>query len=144
MLTPACHLAYSVRSAPVLFNRLSDAIHWVLQHNYGVMHLLHYLDDFFTAGPANSSDCMNNLTAMLSLCNKIIAPVKSSKIEDLSTTLGILLDITTMEASICDAPIPILASVSKQIQRYQKNPVSLIESDIVTDTLTDTYLTSLN
>ena len=96
-------LPFSLRSAPFLFNRLSDAIHWVLQHNYGVVHLLHYLYDFCTAGPANSNDCMNNLTAMLSLCNKINAPVKSSKVEGLSTILtflGILLDTTTMEASI--------------------------------------------
>ena len=96
-------LPFGLHSAPFLFNRLSDAIHWVLQHNYGVVHLLHYLDDFFTAGPANSNDCMNNLTAMLSLCNKINAPVKSSKVEGPSTTLtflGILLDTTTMEASI--------------------------------------------
>ena len=96
-------LPFGLRSAPFLFNRLSDAIHWVLQHNYGVVHLLHYLDDFFTAGPANSNECMNNLTAMLSLCDKINAPVKSSKVEGPSTTLtflGILLDTITMEASI--------------------------------------------
>ena len=40
---------------------------------------------------------------MLFLCNKINAPVKSSKVEGPSTTLtflGILLDTTTMEASI--------------------------------------------
>ena len=65
--------------------------------------MLHYLDDFFTAGPANSNDYMNNLTAMLSLCNKINAPVKSSKVEGPSTALtflGILLDTTTMKVSI--------------------------------------------
>ena len=96
-------LPFGLRSAPFLFYRLSDVIHWVLHHNYGVVHLLHNLDDFFTTGPANSNDCMNNLTAMLFLYNKINAPVKSSKVEGPSTTLtflGILLDTTTMEASI--------------------------------------------
>jgi len=96
-------LPFGLRSAPYLFNRLSDAIHWVLHHNYGVTHLLHYLDDFFTAGSANTDNCMNNLTAMLSLCKRINAPVKSSKVEGPSTSLtflGILLDTTTMEASI--------------------------------------------
>jgi len=43
-------LPFGLRSSPFLFNRLSDAIHCVLHHNYGVTHLLHYLDDFFTAG----------------------------------------------------------------------------------------------
>ena len=93
-------LPFGLRSAPFLFNRLLDAIHWVLHHNYGVKHLLHYLDDFFTAGAANTDDCMNNLTAMLSLCKKINAPVKSSKVEGHSTSLTFLLDTTTMEASI--------------------------------------------
>jgi len=96
-------LPFGLRSAPFLFIRLSDAIYWVLQHNYEVKHLLHYLDDFFTAGHANTDDCKNNLTAMLSLCNKINAPVKSSKVEGPFTSLtflGILLNTTTMEASI--------------------------------------------
>jgi len=41
-------LPFSLRSAPYLFNQLSIAIHWILQHSYGVQYLLHCLDDFFT------------------------------------------------------------------------------------------------
>ena len=96
-------LPFGLRSAPYLFNRLSEAIHWTLTNNYGVQHLLHYLDDFLTAGPANSAICSQNLNAMLSLCEKINSPVKSSKIEGPSTSLtflGIHLDTVTMEASI--------------------------------------------
>jgi len=87
---------------PFLFNRLSNAIHWVLQHNYRVAHLL-LLDDFFTAGHANTDDCKNNLTVMLTLCNKINAPVKSSKVEGPSTSLtflGIHLNTSIVEACI--------------------------------------------
>ena len=96
-------LPFGLRSAPYLFNRLSEAIHWTLTNNYGVQHLLHYLDDFLTAGPGNSAICSQNLNAMLSLCEKINSPVKSSKIEGPSTSLtflGIHLDTVTMEASI--------------------------------------------
>ena len=94
---------FGLRSAPYLFNRLSEAIHWTLTNNYGVQHLLHYLDDFLTAGPANSIICSQNLNAMLTLCEKINSPVKSSKIEGPSTSLtflGIHLDTVIMEASI--------------------------------------------
>jgi len=45
-------LPFGLRSAPYLFNQLSIAIHWMLQHNYSVHHFLHYLDEFFTAGPS--------------------------------------------------------------------------------------------
>jgi len=40
-------LPFGLRSAPFLFNKLADAIHWILQHQYGVHHLLHCLDDFY-------------------------------------------------------------------------------------------------
>ena len=96
-------LPFGVRSAPYLFNRLSEAIHWILVNKYGVRHLLHYLDDFLTAGPSDSPTCNYNLTSMLSLCERINSPVKSSKIEGPSTSitfLGIHLNTITMEASI--------------------------------------------
>ena len=96
-------LPFGLRSAPYLFNRLSQMIHWILTNNYEVQHLLYYLDDFLTAGPADSPVCSRNLNAMLTLCQNINAPVKTSKIEGPSTSitfLGIHLNTVTMEASI--------------------------------------------
>jgi len=95
-------LPFGLRFTPYLFNQLSIAIHWILQHSYGVQHLLHYLDDFFTAGPAASQECAHNLDSMLSLCNSINAPVKLSKVEGPTTSiifLGIHLDSIKMEVS---------------------------------------------
>ena len=60
-------LPFGLSSATFLFNQLADAIHWSLQHNNGVRHVLHYLDDFFTAGSPCSTECSDNLQAMLSL-----------------------------------------------------------------------------
>ena len=60
-------LSFGLRSAPFLFNQLADAIHWSLQHNHGVRHVLHYLDDFFTDGSPGSMECLYNLQTMLSL-----------------------------------------------------------------------------
>ena len=96
-------LPFGLRSAPFLFNQLADAIHWSLQHNHGVRHVLHYLDDFFTAGSPGTKECSDNLQAMLSLCNNINSPVKTSKIEGPSTRLtflGIVIDTENMTASI--------------------------------------------
>ena len=73
----------------------------LLEHNYGVEHLLHYLDDFFTAGPANSDACEQSLNAMLTLCKTLNVPIKPSKVEDLATSLTFLgIHLNTMEASI--------------------------------------------
>ena len=63
-------LPFGRRLAPFLFNQLADAIHWILHQQYGVRHPLHYLDDFLTAGPPNSNACHQNLSYMLSLCNR--------------------------------------------------------------------------
>ena len=98
-------LPFGLRSAPYLFNRFSDALHWILQHNYGVEHLLHYLDDFFTAGSANSDTCDRNLHVILTLCKTLNAPIKPSKVERPTTSLtflGIHLDTISMEANITE------------------------------------------
>ena len=96
-------LLFRLRSAPYLFNHLSTALHWTLEQNYDIEHLLHYLDDFFTADPANSNICEKNLYAMLALCEKLNVPIKPSKVEGPTTTLtflDILLNTTSMKASI--------------------------------------------
>ena len=62
-------------------------------------HVLHYLDDFFTAGSPCSTECLDNLQAMVSLCKRNNAPVKTSKIEGPSTELtflGIVIDTSNM------------------------------------------------
>ena len=96
-------LPFGLRSAPFLFNQLADAIHWILQNNYEVYYLLHYLDDFLTAGTADSDTCYHNLSTMRSLCQAIGAPIKEEKVEEPTTCLtflGIVLDTVSMEASI--------------------------------------------
>ena len=96
-------LPFGLRSAPFLFNQLADAIHWSPQHNHDVRHVLHYLDDFFTAGSPCSIECSDNLQAMLSLCERINTPVKTSKIEGSTTQLtflGIVIDTSNMTAGI--------------------------------------------
>ena len=114
-------LPFGLRSAPFLFNQLSVAIHWILQHKYSVCHLLHYLDDFFTAGAPDSSKCQNNLEAMLSLCQKINAPVKLTKVEGPSTNitfLGIVINTVTMTASISsERKQELLSALQSMIER---------------------------
>ena len=92
-------LPFGLRSSPALFNQLASTIVW----NYYNVHLIHYLDGFFTAGPPDSPICRHNMETMNRLCNLINAPTKPEKEEGPSSSLiflGILLDSTTMQASI--------------------------------------------
>ena len=96
-------LPFGLRSAPFLFNQLANAIHWTLRNNYNISHILHYLDDFLTAGPPDSNICASNLHTMLTFCDKINAPIKPSKVEGPTTCLtflGIQINTISMEASI--------------------------------------------
>jgi len=96
---------FGLHSAPAIFNCLTSAIHWILQNNYNVKHLLHYLDDFLTAGSPGSLECQQNLDFMLQLCNRINAPIKPEKVVIPTTQitfLGIVIDTIAMTASISD------------------------------------------
>jgi len=100
----AC-LPFGLRSAPYLFNQLSIAIHWILQHSYGLQHLLHYLDDFSLP----DQRIHNNVRRTYNLCSPYAAtstlPLNYRKWRAVLTSLtflGIHLDSKTMEASISD------------------------------------------
>ena len=111
-------LPFGLHSVPFIFNQLSVAIHWIFQHKYSVSHLLHYLDNFVTAG---APDISNNLEAMLSVCQKINAPVKLTKVEGPSTSitfLGIVINTITMTASISsERKQELLSALQSMIER---------------------------
>ena len=47
-------LPFGLRSAPFIFNSVADMVKWILVNLHQVPDLLHYLDDFITAGPSQS------------------------------------------------------------------------------------------
>ena len=94
------HLSTTWPQVCSLINMIHIAI---LHHSYCVQCLLHYLDNFFMARPANSSQCSEKLQSMFTLCRDINAPIKLSKVEGSTTSLiflGTYLNSKTMEASI--------------------------------------------
>jgi len=51
---------FGLHSSPFLFNRLADSFEWILEHNYAISALMHYLDDYFTVGPPSSRSSLLN------------------------------------------------------------------------------------
>ena len=97
-----CCLPFGLRSAPRLFNILADLLEWILQQQ-GVLHCLHYLDDFLTIGPPESSSCQQNLDIIKQVCEWLGIPLALEKVEGPSTSLkflGITLDTSRMEARL--------------------------------------------
>ena len=58
---------------------------------------------YYTNSPPNSNACLQNLSHMLSLCNRIGTPIKTRKVDGPTTCLvflGIVLDTITIKAII--------------------------------------------
>ena len=98
-------LPFGMRSSPYLFNRLADAFEWLLKTNYHIQDLMHYLDDYFTVGPANSLVCAHNVHTITQVASEVGIPLAPNKLEGPTTQLvflGILIDTTRMETSLPD------------------------------------------
>ena len=70
-------------------------VEWILVHSYEVSDLLHYLDDFITAGPPASTQCAGNLSTALAVCDQLGLPLHLGKCvgpAPVLTVLGIELD----------------------------------------------------
>ena len=97
-------LPFGLRSAPFIFNQLSDALEWILKHNYGLKYVLHILDDFFLA-EHTKLDCLLSFSTLLRFFMVVKAPVVASKTLGPSQVLefmGIILDSVRMEARLPD------------------------------------------
>ena len=74
-------LPFGLRSAPGIFNTLADSYEWVLQNNYDIPDLLHYLDDFSRLARLGRSPVRNRLAR----CNALLStpasplPLKSAR-----------------------------------------------------------------
>ena len=96
-------LPFGLRSAPYLFNQYAEALAWILQNNHGIRGLIHYLDDYFLAGPADSSDCATHLQSFLLTCSRLGVPIATEKVEGPTTNLtflGLELNSTTRQISL--------------------------------------------
>ena len=68
------------------YNQFANALEWILQ-NYDLHWLIHYLDDYFLAGPPNLSICHDHLQCFLKVCKLLGFPVAMDKVEGPAITL---------------------------------------------------------
>ena len=88
-------LPFGLRSAPYIFNSVAALVEWILINNHGCSDLLHYLDDFITAGPPASPQCAHNLATSLAVCKQLglsLHPQKCVGPASCLVVLGIELD----------------------------------------------------
>ena len=113
-------LPFGLRSAPYIFNSIADMVEWIIINRYNAADLMHYLDDFLTAGPACSNQCTNNLQTSLAVCRSLGLPLHPGKcVGPLTclTVLGIELDSVQQSARL---PEDKLAALHELIQSWRK------------------------
>ena len=87
-------------------------VKWILVHSFEVSDLLHYLDDFITAGPPASTQCARNLSTALAVCYQLGLPLHPGKCvgpAPVLTVLGIELDSVNQVARLPAEKTPRLA-----------------------------------
>ena len=92
-------LPFGLRSAPILFSAVADALQWIMQRR-SASDVDHYVDDFITVGRPGTDECSNNSRIMHQVCAEAGAPVEEDKTEGPATTipfLGIEVDTIAME-----------------------------------------------
>ena len=96
-------LPFGLRSAPYLFNQLSDALEWLVKNHLNIPSIIHILDDFFIAQPPPLSRCATALCQILTLFEELnipLAPKKTFRPTQCLEFMGITLDSVRMEARL--------------------------------------------
>lgn len=101
-------LPFGLRSAPFLFNKLSEAVEWILLNKCCISFVCHILDDFLiiepaSDGPTPSQGCMLSLSSMLLTFRNLGIPIAVDKTQGPCTSLefmGIILDSARLEARL--------------------------------------------
>jgi len=92
-------LPFGLRSAPLIFTAVADALAWIL-HCRGIHFLLHYLDDFLFLGAPCSTEAEQAKQVARQTFAELGVPIADKKTEGPSTCLtflGILVDTTAMQ-----------------------------------------------
>ena len=101
-------LPFGLRSAPYIFNQLSDALEWILLNKCFISYVGHILDDFLIMEPPAqtglpSQACQTSLSSMLLTFRTLGVPIAKHKTEGPSLIiefLGIIIDSQKMEARL--------------------------------------------
>ena len=89
-------LPFGLRSAPMLFTAIADALQWVMEKN-GTTY------DFLTMGPPATGTCSRNMSVILETFNNAGLPIDPAKTEGPATTitfLGLEVDSIALEVRL--------------------------------------------
>ena len=111
-------LPFGLCSSLAIFNHYADVLEFAMWEN-GVQDLLHYLDDYFTAGPADTSDCQCNIGKVVQVCRDLGFAVNPSKVTPPASVTNFLgIDIDLVQGVACMDP-ECLQAISQELSGFR-------------------------
>ena len=110
-------LPFGLHSSPAIFNHYANVLEFAMQAN-SVQDLLHYLDDYFTAGPADTGECQHNIGTMVQVCRDLGFTVNPSKVTSPASVTNFLgIDIDSVHGIACIDP-ECLQAISQELTGF--------------------------
>ena len=133
-------LPFGLRSAPYIFNQLSDAIEWILLNKCSISFVCHILDDFFIVEPPCytpplDSLCQANLSSMIFTFKNLNIPISAAKTEGPSQIIqfmSIILDSGKMEGRLPEDKVERIKSALSTFQSQRSTTLQELQSLIGT------------
>ena len=100
------------------WSRVYFGVEWILVNSYGIDDLLHYLDDFILAAPANSSICASNLHVAVSVVVRLGLPLHPHKsLGPASCVVVLAIELVTV-AQIARLPTDKFSSIHDALSQW--------------------------
>ena len=133
-------LPFGLRSAPYIFNQLSDAIEWILLNKCSISFVCHILDDFFIVEPPChtpplDSLCQASLSSMILTFKNLNIPISAAKTEGPSQIIqfmSIILDSGKMEGRLPEDKVERIKSALSTFQSQRSTTLQELQSLIGT------------
>ena len=109
-------LPFGLRSAPLLFTAVGDAIEWIATQR-GAIWLRHYIDDFVAVGRKGTDECAESMAVFKETCQRLGMPLDESKEEgpsEVLTFLGLEIDTVNMEVRLPQEKLREMRSLLKR------------------------------
>ncbi len=109
-------LPFGLRSAPLLFTAVGDAIEWIATQR-GAKWLRHYIDDFVSVGQKGTNDCAEAMDIFKEKCQWLGMPLEEKKEEgpsEVLTFLGLEIDTVKMEVRLPQEMVKEMRSILKR------------------------------
>ena len=118
-------------SSPYLFNCFADAIQWILQNEFSISDIMHYLDDYLNVSDPSLPLATHQLEIILQVFAYLGIPIATDRLKgptQVLVFLGIILDTIRMEARLPDDKLAELKHLVSNFLAHNHTTVHALDS----------------